>query len=225
VICEATMELTALRGALVRRDHMVGRVLYFDLPHVHVEWYEEDDMLPQPGTVSLPHFSDLSIHHPQKGWVSLSEVVAVPKGLSPLAEDLRILIEEATEMDEGKYPKPWMGLLRRSKESFDAAKAGGGSGGGKAHSPFKYAGEIGPGPRGGWPRGLATHTKKDYWDCSGENYKYQCTGKNGEQKTITVKKGWKRDYNQDYKKWQSARKDVASPSRIRKRRERKAAKR
>lgn len=68
----------------------------------------------------------------------------------------------------------------------------------KLRSPFKRASKIGRSVANGrWKK------KKDYWDCSGSNYRYICKGKEGEKKVITRDKGAKASYNKAYKNYQS----------------------
>jgi hypothetical protein len=68
----------------------------------------------------------------------------------------------------------------------------------KKRSPFKRASKIGRSvAHGRWKK------KKDYWDCSGKNYRYVCKGKEGEKKIITRDKDAKSAYNKAYKKYQA----------------------
>jgi len=75
----------------------------------------------------------------------------------------------------------------------------------KARSPFKRAGKIGRSVRNGkWKQ------KRDYWNCSGSNYKYTCKGKEGEIKKITRDPGKKAEYNKDYKEYMAMKQKTAA---------------
>ena len=89
----------------------------------------------------------------------------------------------------------------------------------KPRTPFKTARKLGHSVRHGkWRQ------KRDYWSCSGSNYKYICKGKEGENKKITVKPDWKKAYNADYKEYQKAAGKKAAPfTKITMKRRRKAA--
>jgi hypothetical protein len=76
----------------------------------------------------------------------------------------------------------------------------------KARSPYKTARRLGKGPRG-----APYKYKRDYWTCSGSNYKYVCKGKEGERKKIKRDPDVKADYNQEYKKWWKAKHITAAP--------------
>ena len=69
---------------------------------------------------------------------------------------------------------------------------------GKEHSPFKRKDKLGPGPRRG------TNAKADSWDCKCDSYSCKCKGvgrNRGRDKKVKIDKGYKRDYNKEYKRF------------------------
>lgn len=93
---------------------------------------------------------------------------------------------------------------KRGKE-----KSGAGSAGGR-HHPFKRSANLGPGPRD------RHHDETKCWKCScpdGSYYPNKCTcrstgkGKNcppaGRVKKITIQKGYKKRYNDEYHAWRA----------------------
>jgi len=185
------IDVNVLRGASVRDNAGTrGEVLGLSLPWVRMCWWDEEGKPPREEALlrSDPRMSSIDILTLSKGWIPVSDILGAKKKASPpsVAEDLEDLVQEAS--------------------------------GGKPHSPFKTAREIGPGPRYGWPHGgkwrKKKHVKRSYWDCDCSGYRCKCKGKGGENKTVNIKKGWKKTYNALYKAWRKTRLDVAAPSRI-----------
>lgn len=190
------IDVEALRGSTVRDSAGTrGEVLAMSPAWMKIGWWDEGVLLPREEAFlrSDPRVESIEILTLSSGWVPVVSLMGMEESEEPrgpsLAEDLESLLAE--------------------------------SAGGKPHSPFKTAAKIGPGPRHGWRHSgkyKMKHHKRDYWDCKCSNYVCKCKGKEGENKTVNIKKSWKKGYNALYKRFHKARLDVAAPvTRIQKR--------
>lgn len=180
------IDLTTLKGSTVRDNAGTrGELLGLSLPWIKVGWWDEGSasMRVEAFLRSDPRVSSIDILTITEGWVAASRLIGTEEEEeTSLSEDLESLIAEAA--------------------------------GGKKRSPFKTASKIGPGPRFGWRHGgphKMKHKKRDYWDCSCTNYKCKCKGKEGEDKTVNIKKGYKSGYNKEYKFWRKSKKASIAP--------------
>lgn len=98
--------------------------------------------------------------------------------------------EEIEESDEAVVEADGQDLENKVREK--RKKSGGGG-----HNPFKRKDHLGKGPRGHY------HNKTNNWKCACTTpYKCLCRNrKTGGSKTITIKRGYKKDYNKEYKSW------------------------
>jgi hypothetical protein len=189
------IDVNVLRGSSVRDNAGThGEVLGLSLPWVRIGWWDEGAKAPREESFlrSDPRIAAIEILTLGQGWVPAAELFGVE------------------ESDEGPHGPSLTEDLEELLESP----------GGKKHSPFKTAAKIGPGPRHGWPHGgkwRMKHKKRDYWDCKCSNYKCKCKGKEGENKTVNINRGWKKTYNKLFKAYHKAKMDVAAPGRIAKR--------
>jgi len=140
-----------------------------------------------------------------EGWRPLSEGLetAAPR---TLIEDLESLLSEPGQLDEvgksgagrpgannpARRAKAGSGksLEKKSREKRRSRKTGGGG-----HNPFKTKRKLGPGPRAG------TNSQTQKWKCSCPT-PYKCLCKAGKRrKVVRIKRGYKKDYNHEYKAW------------------------
>jgi hypothetical protein len=197
------IDINSLRGSTVRDNAGTrGELLNLTLPWVKVGWQDEGALVPREESFlrSDPRMESVQILTLDQGWIPLSSLIGI------------VTEEESEGGPRGpSLVEDLEGLLLE-----------------KPRSPFKTAASIGPSIRHGWPakkgKRHMKHRKRDYWDCSGSNYKYTCKGKEGEVKKITVDPEKKAEYNAAYKEFTRKQKDVAAPhQRITMKRRRKAA--
>jgi len=178
------IDVAALRGSTVRDNAGTrGEILSVSLPWVRVGWWDEGAATPREESFlrSDPRVVSIEILTITEGWVPAGRFLGTAE-TTPQDE----------EPEDASLAEDLRGLIQDLQE--------------KKRSPFKTASKLGHSVRHGkWRK------KKDYWDCSGSNYKYVCKGKEGEKKKITVKPGWKAAYNQDYKEYNKASMKKAAP--------------
>lgn len=206
--------MEALLGMRVRdRDGIDGCVSGVADGELQIEWTHLGVLMPARERLSTvsSRAQQLQALTLTEGWKPMSELIR-ESGSAPMSllEDLQSLLQESTvpeELDEA--------AKRKSKKQAAASKKGRGKdlekkarekrhsrskevvkkrGGG--HNPFKTKKKLGPGPRHG------TNSESKHWKCRcASPYKCLCRSADGHRKVVTINKGYKHDYNKDYKAW------------------------
>lgn len=100
--------------------------------------------------------------------------------------------------------------MSKLKEQIEALKAGLEER--SPHWPFKKQAVNGPGPNKEF--GQRVVKRKDDWECECGDYECACEGPSGEQKTVKIKRGYKKKYNKRYKAWKAGKGE--HPSKLKK---------
>lgn len=175
------IDVAALRGSTVRDNAGTrGEILHVSLPWVRVGWWDEG--------AKVPRVESFLRSDPRVAGI---EILTINEGWVPASR--LVGAGDSEELETSDEPEVTL------SEDLQALILE------KARSPFKRAGKIGRSVRNGkWKE------KKDYWDCNGSNYKYTCTGKEGEVKKITRDPGKKAEYNKDYKEYMAMKQKTAA---------------
>jgi hypothetical protein len=82
---------------------------------------------------------------------------------------------------------------------------------GTEHNPFRYLKKgkaLGPGPKG------RIHKPTRYWTCRCSNYRCLCRGSEGERKRVNIGRGYKKTYNNLYRRWKAKHASRFKPGKV-----------
>jgi hypothetical protein len=165
------IDVNVLRGSSVREADTSGRILSVSLPWVKISWEDEDSLIPR--------------------------VESLLRSNPRLHDDIEIhtLTEGWVKLGSlvGSRPRGRTSIIQEMRALAEASQ----------HNPFTHQSAIGPSAVS-WAKNRSVKKKGD-WVCKCGGYKCKCKktkAKKGTKKTktITIKPGYKKKYNRDYRK-------------------------